>query len=160
MNSKKAQAWGFDLMIALSIFMTGVVTFWLFSMNSYDESSDIIKSLSYEGQVVSDSILSEGDPSDWTADNVVRIGVLSSNSINDTKLEQFYSLSLNDYQKTKNLLNTNDEYYFFLSEPMVIDGLQVQGIGMKNSSSNNLIKITRYTIYEDKPVTANLYIWN
>jgi hypothetical protein len=160
MAAKKAQGWGFDLIIALTLFMGGVLVFYLLSLNSYDETNDIIKSLSYESRIVSDSLLSPGYPEDWTSSSVTRIGIMTNSKINETKLEQFYQMSKTNYQLTKVLLNTNNEYYFFFSEPMIINGSQVNGIGMTNNSQSNLIKITRYTIYQDKPVTVNLYIWN
>lgn len=157
---KKSQAWGFDLIAAMTIFIIGIVTFYMFSLNTYDESADIIKTLSYEGQVVSDGILSSGYPANWTEDNVVKPGILTNDKIDDSKLEQFYNLSAEDYQKSKSLLNTQDEYYFFLSVPMNISGQQVNGVGLLNATQSNLIQITRYTIYQNKPVTFSLYIWN
>lgn len=160
MVSKKAQGWGFDLIVGLAIFIAGILTFYLLSLNTYNETSDTIKSLSYEGQIVSDNILSDGSPENWNNSNVIRIGIMSDNKINETKLAQFYSLSKTNYALTKSLFNTNNEYYFFLSDPMVINGSTTIGIGKQNVNESNLIKITRYTIYKDKPVTANLYIWN
>jgi len=42
--------------------------------------------------------------------------------------------------------------------------LEIEGIGKPGTNKNditaeNLIKITRFTIYKEKPTTAYLYIW-
>ena len=49
---------------------------------------------------------------------------------------------------------------------MTTIGVDVDGIGKPGVSRNtgfddakNLVKITRYTIYRDKPMIAYLYIW-
>ena len=108
-------------------------------------------------------MLSEGFPSDWNANNVVRIGILDEEKVNETKLDRFYSLSISDYPRTKNLFNTKYEYYFNFSEIMTIPSINddVQGIGLEPVSTNviNLVKITRVRIYKNKPVSVNLYIW-
>lgn len=156
---KKAQAWGFDLMVAAIIFMFGVFAFYLYSINQGD-SEETIASLSSDGSLTANSLLSAGFPEDWSLTNVAKIGILTGNKINETKLEMFYALSSEDYSKSKSLLNTKYNYYFFLDENMTIGGNSVGGIGLKPTSSQNLIKTTRFTIYKEKPVTAYLYTWN
>jgi len=158
-KAKKAQAWGFDLMVAAIIFMFGVFAFYLYSINQGD-SEEIINSLSSDGKLVASFILSEGFPEDWSLTNVAKIGILTGSRINETKLESFFTLSAADYNKAKSLLNTKYNYYFFLDENLTIAGNQVEGIGLKPTSSQNLIKTTRFTIYKEKPVTAYLYTWN
>lgn len=156
---RKAQAWGFDLMVAAMIFMFGVFAFYLYSINQGD-SEETINSLSSDGRLTANSILSGGFPEDWNLTNVGKIGILTGNRINETKLEMFYTLSTADYSKAKSLLNTKYNYYFFLDENLIISGNSVEGVGLKPTSSQNLIKTTRFTIYKEKPVTAYLYTWN
>ena len=159
----KAQAWGFDLMIATALFLGGIIMFYIYSINYPAEGKKSFEDLYYEGSVILDSLLSEGFPSDWNANNVVRIGILDEEKVNETKLDRFYSLSISDYPRTKNLFNTKYEYYFNFSEIMTIPSINddVQGIGLEPVSTNviNLVKITRVRIYKNKPVSVNLYIW-
>jgi hypothetical protein len=47
---------------------------------------------------------------------------------------------------------------------MIIDSIPVEGIGKPgttkiNIDAINLIKVTRVTIYKNKPINAYLYIW-
>jgi len=157
---KKSQAWGIDLIIAITIFLTGIIIFYFYSINSSEE----LKSLSYDGNNIASSILSEGYPALWNTENVEKIGILSNGKINETKLENFYLLASSSYNKTKMLLNTRSEYYFFLAEPILInssfiDGVGKPGINRSNIPAKNLIKLTRMSIYKNNPKTVYFYIW-
>ena len=158
-KSKKGQAWGMDLMIAFIIFSVGLVSFYFYTLNSGEDSEEIINQMFYDGNIIANDILSEGYPINWETDNVVKIGIISNNKINETKLNNFYLLSNSDYAKTKSVFNTKFNYYFFISENIILGGNTVEGIGKKPENSENLIKITRLTLYKEKPVTFTLYIW-
>lgn len=160
----KAQIWGLDLMVAIIIFVIGIITFYLYSLNYPSQAEDNLNQLFYEGDLVLSNILSEGYPENWNSESVIRLGILSNNQINNTKLEQFYNLASSNYQKTRTTLNTKYDYYFFLSKNFVINSQQVSGIGKpgidpENIQASNLIKITRAAVYNKEPVTAYLYIW-
>jgi hypothetical protein len=159
---KKAQAWGIDLTVAALLFTVGIFTFFIYTINQPSQGKEVLNDLFYDGKIISDSILSKGFPSSWNSSNVITIGILTQGEINKTKAEYFYNLSIEDYNKTKNLFNTKYEYYFFLDKNITLPTLskEIEGIGKKPSNSENLIKITRLTIYEKKPSTMNLYIWN
>jgi len=157
---KKGQAWGLDLTIAVIIFTVGLVFFYVYTLNQPGEAKETIDALFYEGGIIASSILSEGHPADWTPSNVVTIGILTDNKIDNTKLGGFYTLNAINYEKTKNLFNTRYDYYFFLEENMTTIAPNVKGIGKKPSNAKNLVKITRFTVYRDKPITAYLYVWD
>ncbi len=159
MLRKRAQAWGFDLIIATMIFIAGMVIFYLYSLNFADQSEEIINSLNYDGEIIGDMLLSEGFPKNWTESNVVTIGIMSNNKVNETKLERFYNLAISDYPKTRGLFNTRYEYYIILPENISVGGVQVHGIGNEPSGQANLVKINRIVIYNDKPTTFKIEVW-
>ncbi len=161
---KKAQIWGIDLAIALIIFSIGIIVLYVYSLNSPAESKENMENLLYEGNAITEIILSEGSPLNWSIENVTKLGILTNNKIDETKIKNFYNFTQTDYNKTKSIFNTRFDYLFFLSEPIMIDSLEVPGLGKpginkENINSRNLIKITRFTVYKEKPVTAYLYIW-
>jgi len=160
MKLKKGQAWGFDLMIAISIFMIGIVGFYLFSLNSPSEGRDTLDSLFYDGNLIADSLLSEGYPENWDSNSVINIGIVNDNRINETKLQRLYDLTISDYSKTKNLFNTRFNYYFNFSRPIIMGGVYVEFIGQKDLNPDNIIKIQRFVIFENNPVTLNVYVWS
>ena len=163
-ENRREQAWGMDLIIAIILFSIGIMYFYFYSVNYSSESKESLDSLYYDGEIILKSIFSNGYPENWNSENAVTIGILSNGRVDKTKLENFYNLAQNDYKKTKQLFNTRFDYLLFLSEPMIINSVEVSGIGKlgatpENIQSKNLIKMTRFVIYEEKPRTAYLYIW-
>lgn len=158
-KNKKAQAWGFDLMMASIIFIAGIIAFYLYALNT-PETETTLNSLAYDGNLIASSLLSEGFPENWDTTNVITLGILTNNKINQTKLELFYTLTTTDYAKTKSLFNTNYDYYIFLSDAnFTVSGSPIQAIGLQPSSQTNLIKISRIIIYENRPLTLNIEVW-
>ena len=78
MVSQKAQAWGIDLMAAMTIFIVAITVFFVYSLNQSGEARSIIEDLNYDGKIFSNDLTSEGYPDDWVEANVVKILVNSS----------------------------------------------------------------------------------
>lgn len=164
---KKAQAWGIDLILAVFIFIIGISVLFIYTINTPSEGRENLELLSYDGKVITNTLLSEGYPNDWNIDNVISIGVVDNNKINITKIDRFYNMTRDDfnYSRTKALFNTKYDYYFFLEGinftlgSITFEGIGKPGVNKDTIESENLAKVTRFTIYEDKPTTAYLYIW-
>jgi len=162
---KKAQTWSMDVTIAFSIFVMGVLVFYVYSINYNSEAIDTINSISYDGELAFNNILTEPRPLDWNENNVIKIGIINNGKVNQSLLERFYYFANSDYDKTKSLLNSKYDYFLSFDNNMTINSTSARGIGkpgtkINNISSENLIKITRFTIYKDNPETIYLYIWN
>jgi len=165
MDNCKGQGWGLDLMLASTIFLMGLIVFYFYSINNPAEDQETFQSLSHSGDIIAESLFSEGYPKHWNTTTVVNIGVLSDNKVNATKLESFYNLTYMDYNRTKNIFKTKYDFYFFFTKNMTVNGTEVVGIGKEgtdkdNITSENLIKVTRFTIYENEPITAYIYVWD
>ena len=157
MEEKKAQAWAFDMMVALAIFMAAIFLFFFFSINFKSEGEDNLNAMQYDGDAAADTLLSSGYPENWNTANVIIPGLLTNEKINQTKLDNFYAL---DYNKAKSLLNINYNFCLNFSEPITISGSgTVPCIGQLDNNAENLITISRFTIYKNKPVLVKLYIW-
>jgi hypothetical protein len=172
-NNKKSQSWGMDLAIASVIFSFGIILLYVYSMNNPNEAKANIEDLSYNGEGISNIILSEGYPKDWDISNVVRIGILDNNSkINQTKLNRFYNLTVDNYEKTRVLFNTRYDYIFcFFNYTMMINSTTASPTNcagkpgkspsnINGAGTENLFKVTRFVIYNNTPVTANVYVWS
>ena len=105
-------------------------------------------------------MLSEGYPENWDSNSVINIGIVNDNRINETKLQRLYDLTISDYSRTKNLFNTRFNYYFNFSRPITMGGVYVEFIGQKDLNPDNIIKIQRFVIFENNPVTLNVYVWS
>ncbi len=166
-KNRKAQVWSLDLMAGLTLFLVGIVVFSIYSANQPAQSREALGLLSNDGNIIANNLLSQGYPKNWNISDVVTPGLLSNNSLNQTKLQNLYQIDLtqNGYAKTKNLFDTGYDYYFFLDKNMTIDSISVEGIGKPNATKNNinaknLIKITRFVIYQNKTTPFYLYVWN
>lgn len=162
----KAQIWSLDLMAGLALFLVGIMIFFVYSLNQPSQAQETLSLLTYDGKIIADNLLSEGYPSNWNPSNAITIGLTTSKKINQTKLETLYQMIYtdNNYTKTKNLFNTGYDFYFFLDQNMTVSAGSIEGIGKPgvtkdNINAKNLIKITRYTIYQNKTTPLYLYIW-
>jgi len=176
MKSKIGQGWGFDLLIAVTIFIIGISVFYFYAINYPTEGTDTLETLNYEGEVIADLLLSEGFPRDWNESIVIQIGILSGEKVNFTKLGRLYNMTINEtqagkpfdivgYDRTRGLFNTRFQYFINFSKEM--DGVVDEGIvthigrNYRGESINpkNLFKVTRFTIYDNKPTSMNIFIW-
>lgn len=166
MNKKRAQAWGYDLIAGLTIFVMGIFVFFLFSLNYNSGSTSAIEELEYEGEIVGDSLLSEGYPNIWnyvdfTNGDVEQIGILTDGKVNQTKLDLFYNVSRDNYQTTRGILNIRGEYWVSFSDILVIEGETVPGIGNEpDGTERNIIKKSRVVSYNGKVTVLDIFVWN
>ena len=153
-------------MVGMSLFLVGIMIFFVYTLNQPEETREAFDLLFYDGKLLADNLMSEGFPLDWNSSVAVILGLTTDNKMNETKLEKLYEMiyAENNYTKTKILFGTNYDYYFFFDENMTIDYNQVEGIGKpgiskNNIDSKNLVKITRFTIYQNKTAPLYIYIW-
>ena len=139
MVNKKAQAWSLDAMIAILIFFSGIALLFFYAINFSDQISSSLDDLSSQGEVASELILSNTD-----------IGILIDNKVDNTKLGDFSSA---DYDIKRRELGVKDNFYF------TIDGLAGSVGLLPPSGVKNSIKIERITVYNDKPVKFELFVW-
>ncbi len=159
MINKSGQGWGFDLVVACSIFFIALIAFYFFAVNNSSQGQDNLALLSYESQLIADSLLSEGYPLNWSISEVDEIGIVSNNKINQTKLEMFYNLSETNYSFTKIIFGITGDYFVNFSEPIYIQDRLILGIGFPPENHENLIKSSRYIIYNNRPVTLTVEVW-
>ncbi len=160
MNQRKAQAWGFDVIVATGIFIFGMVVFYIYTINYPNGEQEKFDDLLYEGNIIADNLFSEGYPENWTILSVSKIGLTSKNKINQDKLEEFYDLVSLDYSRTKSLFGVKYNYFVNFSQPIVVRSSNVEGIGFAPDNPNNNIKISRIIVYNNKPATMEIQVWD
>ncbi|MEM3074452.1 MAG: hypothetical protein QW727_00720 [Candidatus Pacearchaeota archaeon] len=144
-NKKKAQAWSLDIIIAMIIFTSGIIMLFIFTINYANQAGNQLDDLLNQGRTASELILNNDES-----------GILSDNIINQTKLENFYN---SNYELLKRRLGVKDDFYFTIDN-LEINGTQKEYIGRINSTKiENLIKIERISVYKNKLIKFNLYVW-
>lgn len=159
-TNRKAQAWGFDLIVATGIFIFGIIVFFLYTINYPTGEQERLDDLAYEGNIIADSLLSVGYPTNWTSMTVSKIGLLTDRVIDQNKVEELYSLANANYQRTKSLFGVKYNYFINFSESIEISSNPIEGIGLIPQNHANNIKISRVSIYKNKPVTIEVQVWN
>lgn len=158
-KSRKGQVWGLDLMFGVIIILAGIISVYLYAINLFGSSETSLNEMHYDANLVSSQILSEGYPVNWTEADVKIPGILTDNKINQTKLDQFYFFSENDYEALKSILGTTYDFYFNFSDLQITGVGAISGIGLEIDNPENLIFLERYTIYQNKLTRFDLYIW-
>jgi len=144
-KNSKAQIWSLDLIIACVIFLMGIIIIYIYAINYTSQANDILGSMFYEGNLASEIILSPEFP-----------GILSDNKINQAKLDEF---AAEDYSAKKGQLNLIYDFYFTVNN-LEINSTPANYAGKINSTEiTDRIKITRLTIYKNKPTKFELYVW-
>lgn len=159
MVGKKAQAWGFDVIVATGIFIFGVIAFFLYTINYPTGEQDKLDDLLYEGNIIADNLLSEGYPENWTTSTVSKIGLLSNRVVDQEKLDYFNELSTTDYERTKTIFGTKYNYFINFSTSIKISGNGIEGIGLFPTNHKNSIKVSRVSIYQNKPTSIEVQVW-
>lgn len=156
---KRGQAWGFDLMIASGIFLAGIIFFYFYAINYSQDNSLKSDNLAYEASLIADTIFSEGYPEDWNSEDVLKIGIIEENKVSPEKAYNFYILANEDYERTKNLFNTRYEYYLSFPENLTYNSTEIDLIGFKNEEAENIAKISRTTILNNKIQSIDIIVW-
>lgn len=145
LSSKKAQAWGLDLAVAIVIFLAGVLILYVYAINYTSQSQETLEEMKYESNLASQLILSEDD-----------FGILTDGKVNQTKLDNFHD----NYESIKNTFGLRRDFYFVM-ENLTIDGAYPAPYAGKINSGevSDLIQTTRITIYKNKPIKFEIFIW-
>jgi len=133
-------------MIAGVIFLIGIVILYNYAINYSTQSKNNLDELLYEGNLASGLLLSEEN-----------FGIIANGKINQTKLETFNSLTT---AEKKNSLGVRNNFYFTI-ENLEINGNPQTYVGAMNTTQiDNLIRITRISVYKNKPTKFQLFAWS
>jgi len=133
MNTK-GQVWSLDLIVASVIFLIGIIILFLYAINYSSQTKNQMDELFYDGNLASELILSEED-----------FGILTGNKVNSSKLAVF------DCKVKKSEMSLKYDFYFKLGENSYCD---------IPTDTENLVKVTRITIYNDKPTKLELFVYH
>ena len=172
--SKEAQVFYGDAFLGFTIFTVAVVTFFALSGNSSYSEGRVLDALVSDAESVSDSLVSEGIPPDWTPGTVAIIGLTDGAfRVNYTKVSMFYGMS---YNSTNSLFGTNANYLIFVKDkdgnvlPFGSCAFTNADIVVNNitpylcqnvtaPSASQLVSSERLSFYNSKFVKIVVYAW-
>jgi hypothetical protein len=160
MNRKKAQVWYTDFMLGILIFVIVIFIYYGYAHSINQNPGDITSDLIMEAKSISNSLVTQGSPSDWNQSRVDVIGLTNGDQrLMQEKLDMFANMT---YYQTKTKLRTPYDYYFYLED---INGSVIQidgknGLGLQSSNStDNLVSITRIVVYNSKLTSMVVHVW-
>ena len=113
-----------------------------------------------EAKTITNYLVTEGYPHNWTANNVSTVGLTDGNHrLNIEKLDAFNSWT---YSSRKSKIYTTKDYYFFLQYK---NGTKFNEVCSdiptctEWNSSEQLVQNTRFVIYNSTVVRMTLYIY-
>lgn len=116
MRKRRGQVWSFDYTIGMLLFIitillaTSVLVKNFFADDSFEE-------LHANAEAVSEQLMGTGYPSHWRPGDAISIGLITGERLSARKVERFFSIVQDDYERSKALLNTRYEYAVLFLEP-------------------------------------------
>lgn len=155
----KAQIWYADFTIALLLFLIATAIYFQFTDNLSSEEDKDIQEMVLDLKTISNALISEGFPENWTSDNLEVIGLTDGNyRIDNEKLIKFSNLN---HSQIINSFNTPYNFYFYLEDQygnnIPINGKG--GIGYNSTYSLDRVQITRIAIYNSSMVKMVIHLW-
>jgi hypothetical protein len=161
MMSRKSQVWYTDFMVGVLIFSIVVITYFYYVEHTEYSDDTLISSLVAEAKAITNSLVTQGYPPDWSAANVSTVGLTDGNyRIDQTKLNSFNSWG---YEERRGYLHTTKDYYFYLN---YLNGTRFNELCKDQfagcvewNSSYYLVQSTRLLIYESKVVRLVMEVY-
>ena len=153
---KKSQIWYLDFVIALSLF----TLFMIFSFKYITDTTIIQEKETHvmldEADTLSEALMSEGVPINWTVDYVNIPGIITSNQLNLTKLDNLGNLTIDDYDNVRNILSIESEFIVYFQNKTDVVSLSPFDVGkpgfdlaaVQAANPEEIVHITRYVTYK------------
>jgi hypothetical protein len=148
-SSTKAQAVTIDFITGFLIITIALIIAINFIINMQEPST--FETVKRQAYATSDLLMSEGYPAHWNETSLIRLGLLSNNKLNLTKLEQAGNLS---YPDLKTSLNNMGNIYWYITNKTTILNLSACGYGDPSITVDSL------TCEPNMPQSKNLLVTN
>lgn len=155
---KKGQVWVQDAIASVIIIITALSIFIVGYENYSSRNEGSHMDIQNENRLISEYLMLEGTPVDWNESNVLRIGILNSDyTLNETKLNRLYNLTISDYDLTRLALHTRFDYMIFFEDDDTLVNISSYFIGKEGMNNTNILdldtkniaKTERFVIYQN-----------
>ena len=159
--SRKSQVWYTDFMVGVLIFSIVIFTYFYYVEHTEYSDETLINFLISEAKSLTNYLVTEGYPADWTVANVSTVGLTDGNHrINIDKLDDFNSWG---YEERRGYIHTTKDYYFYLE---YLNGTKFNELCadpfsgcVEWNSSEYLVQNTRLLIYDGDVVRLVMYVY-
>lgn len=159
----KGQFFSIDLFIALSIFLLVIIIIMDVWGNVRERRSSFeqIASMQMLTHDIADNLIrSEGDPPNWTSQNVKSVGLAKEDHVlSESKLKNFTEM---DYNDLRQIFGINCEFYFKITGlDNVIISINDNEVtqGREPANATDLISVKRLALLNQTPVKVYFMLW-
>jgi hypothetical protein len=168
--------WYLDFIIGALIFSSLLVIFFIQIQNLQEPEENELTQLVDQASDISNELLTEGVPLDWTPSNFTQVGIAKNQRINNTKFNNFVGMN---YSAVKNSFRTTNQFFIFLEQDGCVQPINANyGVGhgdvsvtpsacvtrsdidLSTINVHNLVTINRLVIYNGKAAKIGIYLWN
>jgi len=130
-NSRKGQTSMIDFLLGFLIFIVVAVLVSRIAFNNFQE--DKFEQKKDSAMRVSEALISQGNPTNWTNQTVIKIGLTTNNRLDINKLVEYTKIN---YSETLSYLGVRDNYIFYFKKNGVINLTDVLGGNLTNNVTN------------------------
>lgn len=150
------------LMVVTALLLASNLIFTLQEKSSFSSLQDV-------ATAVSEDLMSEGYPADWNATSVIKLGLLSNNTLSPVKIQDLSSLSYDDIRAS---LGTPYDVYWYFHNASGVVNVSACGYGNPSvvvdalscepsfSASRNLVHLQRILVYNNSLITMEVVVWD
>jgi len=180
--NRKSQMWISDYTLSLLLFILAILLSVKIVINGFSANADFTD-VKKDAFKISETLLSEGYPKDWTNDTVIRPGLLTSKRLDFNKTLNAMNSSYINYTILRTKLQTKYDFAIVFEEPNgnIIDfnrnGDNLCLIGKSSVTINkaapddcvnlsfsfsyhNLAQLNRFVAYNSSIKRMVVYVWN
>jgi len=180
--NRKSQVWISDYTLAMLLFIIAALISVKIIINSFNANT-VFEELKDDAAKISEALLSEGYPIDWTNASVIRPGLLTGKRLDQDKVLKAMNNSYLNYTVLRGKLQAKHDFLVIFQnryEDMVEFNSQLCKIGkpslyinytsvggvinctapdFTSISYDNMAKLTRLSIYNSDIVRMVVYTW-
>lgn len=178
-KSKKSQVWLSDYTLSMLLFILAALIAVKIIINSFSANTDF-QELKSETSKISEILLSEGFPVNWTNDTVIRPGLLTGKRLDETKVIRAMDSIYINYTSLKTMLQTKHDFLviFQQANSTIINFTSLCAIGkpsvsiwdgvslscsvpnFNNIDHKNMVQLNRLVVFNSSIVRMVVYAWN
>lgn len=162
---KKAQIFSIDMIIAVTIFLIGLIIFFRYGSQIYYKNT--ANNLNTEAEELSNKILSSGNPENWSKFNlsdenelklIKEIGICNdgTNIVNNSKLKKAIQLSNENYKELKFIEKSRYNFIIEIPSANISFGDKLYDY----QKANNIITITRIVAINNSIAELKVIMFN
>lgn len=155
LKNKKAQYIAFVTLVLIFVFVSVVFLFTDTISQQLTSEEDLFQIIQRENDRLSTSITMTGYPNNWNKTTVERIGFISNNRLNETKITQARQIAKHDYNDFKTKMGANYDVKISIQDPQ----LGTTEIGFIDSDTNIVVSTQRQLI-NSGGAPVDVMIWS